>query len=167
MISGLNANGHPVRPLGLPFLFLVGLGLLVAAIPAWGFRPIHVEEDTRLALAGYDVVAYHKMGKAVKGVPFYQTTWKGAVWRFRSRQHLEAFRKNPGAYAPVYGGYCAVSIAAKDPVGCDPTIFVVRQGRLYVFASEEHRQAWLENPEALEKKADPFYRQATEKTAES
>jgi YHS domain-containing protein len=142
----------------------LAVGLLLAAFAApalLAFKPVHTDAKTRLALGGYDAVAYHTEGKAVRGVPYFQTDWKGAVWRFRSRKHLEAFREKPEAYAPVYGGYCATSIAAGEPAGCDPTIFVVRDGRLHVFGSREHRDAWLRDPEAFDRKAATFYRKAT------
>ena len=58
-----------------------------------------------LAVKGYDVVAYFTMGKPVKGNKSFTYEWKGARWRFSSRQHLEAFKEDPQRYAPQYGGY--------------------------------------------------------------
>jgi hypothetical protein len=53
----------------------------------------------RLAIGGYDTVAYHTMGKAVPGRLEYQTTWHDARWQFSSKENLDLFIKDPEKYA--------------------------------------------------------------------
>ncbi|OJJ20070.1 hypothetical protein BKI52_16485 [marine bacterium AO1-C] len=88
----------------------------------------------KVAISGYDVVAYHKQNKAVKGNQKYQTTHEGAKYYFSSKAHKKAFVKNPTAYLPQYGGYCAFAIAAKSQkVPVNPETFKVVNGKLYLF----------------------------------
>ena len=58
-----------------------------------------------VAVKGYDVVAYFTEGKPVKGSAEFQYQWEGAKWRFSNARHLEMFKADPEAYAPMYGGY--------------------------------------------------------------
>ena len=66
-----------------------------------------VNVSGNLALNGYDAVAYVTEGKPVKGLSHVATTWSGAIWRFASAEHRDLFIKDPGRYAPQFGGYCA------------------------------------------------------------
>ncbi len=88
----------------------------------------------KVAVYGYDVVAYHKQNKAVKGNKKHHTTHEGATYYFSSKAHKKAFVKNPAAYLPQYGGYCAFAIAAKSQkVPVNPETFKVVDGKLYLF----------------------------------
>ncbi|MDA0963375.1 MAG: YHS domain-containing (seleno)protein, partial [Proteobacteria bacterium] len=71
----------------------------------WFFAP------EGLALSGHDAVAYLREDRAVRGSANHAVMWKGAVWRFASEDHRAAFEMNPKAYAPQYGGYCALSVS--------------------------------------------------------
>ena len=44
------------------------------------------------AIKGYDVVAYFKENKAVKGNEEYSYTWKEAIWYFSNKSNLKAFK---------------------------------------------------------------------------
>ncbi len=59
----------------------------------------------KVAIKGYDTVAYFTMGEPVKGKKEYETTWKDAKWRFATAEHRDLFTADPGKYAPQYGGY--------------------------------------------------------------
>src|SRR5438270_11423270 len=61
-----------------------------------------------VAVKGYDVVAYFGQKKSMKGDPKYSYQYNGAKYTFISARHLDLFSKNPEAYLPQYGGYCAV-----------------------------------------------------------
>ena len=58
-----------------------------------------------LAVKGYDVVAYFKLNKPLKGDKSFQYKWNDATWRFANADHLAAFKAEPEKYAPQYGGY--------------------------------------------------------------
>jgi glc operon protein GlcG len=83
-----------------------------------------------VALEGYDVMAYHLEGRAVKGDPAIESTYGGARYHFASQEHRARFEAEPSRWVPAYGGFCgyAASIGKVSPV--DPTIFQVHAGRL-------------------------------------
>jgi hypothetical protein len=62
----------------------------------------NMTEVPRLAIGGYDTVAYHTVGKAVPGTLDYQVVWHNARWQFASKDNLDLFTQNPGKYAAQY-----------------------------------------------------------------
>ncbi len=57
------------------------------------------------AIKGYDTVAYHTEGHAVKGKSKYSHEWNDAKWHFASAENRDLFAANPEKYTPQYGGY--------------------------------------------------------------
>ncbi len=64
--------------------------------------PINKSYFGGLAVDGYDVVAYFKDDKAVKGKEQFKTEHAGAKYRFQSAAHRKAFQANPEKYLPQY-----------------------------------------------------------------
>ena len=58
-----------------------------------------------VAIKGYDPIAYHTEGRAVKGQSKYSYTWNDAKWYFNSAENQDLFASDPERYAPKYGGY--------------------------------------------------------------
>jgi hypothetical protein len=58
-----------------------------------------------VAIKGYDTVAYHTEGRAVKGKSEFSHKWNDAKWLFASARNRELFAADPERYAPQYGGY--------------------------------------------------------------
>ena len=58
-----------------------------------------------VAIKGFDTVAYHTEGRAVKGNSKFSHKWNDAKWYFVSEAHRDLFIKDPESYAPQYGGY--------------------------------------------------------------
>lgn len=117
-------------------LFVTAL-LLVAHI---GFSQSVLTNVDKVAVSGYDVVAYHTQNKAVKGSKKYMSEHKGAKYYFSSKAHKKAFIKKPGAYLPQYGGYCAFAIAAKaQKVPVNPETFKITNGKLYLFFNDVYQ----------------------------
>ncbi len=58
-----------------------------------------------VAIKGYDTVAYHTEGRAVKGRNEYSYVWNDAKWYFASAGNRDLFSADPQRYAPQYGGY--------------------------------------------------------------
>ena len=86
------------------------LGFLVAAfllnLPATGIAFEKVNQTFwGVAIKGYDTVAYHTEGRAVKGQRNYSHTWNDAKWYFTSAENRDLFAAEPERYAPQYGGY--------------------------------------------------------------
>jgi YHS domain-containing protein len=62
-------------------------------------------------LKGYDAVAYLKQGRALKGNPAIESTYKGVTYLFASVANKADFDKDPAKYVPQYGGFCAYGVA--------------------------------------------------------
>ncbi len=107
---------------------------------------------------GYDVVSYFS-NKATKGNSKYTYTYKGAAYKFVSKENLESFKSNTEMYIPQYGGYCAYAIGKNgEKVSINPKTFEIRDGKLYLFYNSwgtNTLEMWTkQGPEALQKKAD-------------
>ena len=89
--------------------------------------------DDRLAIKGYDPVAYFTENRPMVGDPQYSHEWDGAVYRFASAEHLELFKADPDRYLPQYSNFCAASVAKGVKVHGDPEYWLVVDGRLYLF----------------------------------
>lgn len=96
------------------------------------------------ALAGYDPVSYFESNTPVRGQPQYAVVWKGVEWHFATDENREAFERDPRAFAPQFGGYCAYAMAKGKLVGTDPMAWQVVDGRLYLTHSPEIEEMWRE-----------------------
>ncbi len=147
---------QPSRPWRLSGLFV--LALLASATTALAFRPVAGSGKERLAVGGHDVVAYHTEGKARTGHVLYRMEWEGAVWQFHSRENLIAFRKAPRKFAPVFGGYCTVSVAdAKTTYVCSGKHFLIHEGELYIAGSSDALKQMRKDPKAYIARAQPTW----------
>jgi hypothetical protein len=123
----------------LGFLFvavwaLVGLMTSVGALVAG--EAVSVDAD-KVAIQGYDTVAYFTAGKPVKGNPEFEAVWQGARWRFASAEHRDMFSAQPESYAPRFGGYCVMGMAMGVGAKPDPEVWTIIDGRLYLANSKE------------------------------
>lgn len=116
---------------------------------------------SKVALQGYDPVAYFTLGKAVKGGATRQATHDGVIYQFSSDDTLKAFQAEPAKYLPTYGGWCATAMAKGEKVEIDPTNFKVTNGRLFLFFNAwyaDAKKAWIKDEPAQEKLADANWR---------
>lgn len=91
----------------------------------------------RVALDGYDIVAYHTSGRAAKGEKAIRTEEEGTFYHFISHRNMNLFKENPKAYLPAYGGYCAYGVAEDgDRNRVDINAWDIIAGRLYLFANQ-------------------------------
>jgi len=105
-----------------------------------------VNPDTGLAISGFDPVAYFTDAKPELGRPDLELTADGAVWRFRNEGNRAAFRAHPEVYRPAFGGYDPIALARNRTVPGHPLIWTIEDGRLYLFYSEQNREAFLADP---------------------
>jgi YHS domain-containing protein len=124
------ANRHSQLPPGLPELPRLGETML---------RDVH----SGLALSGFDPVAYFLGDAAVPGLPDYELSHGGAVWRFASAANRDAFRESPQIYTPRFAGFDASAVADGRAVDADPRRFAVIGAQLYFFRNEENRRRFL------------------------
>jgi enamine deaminase RidA (YjgF/YER057c/UK114 family) len=128
------------------------LGLLLAALAA----PTARGDETRLAISGYDPVAYFTDGKPVPGLTEFEHVWHDARWRFASAGHRDLFVGDPNRYAPQYDGYCAGGVSSdaphKDTV--DPEAWAIVDGKLYLTHTTRSLDRWSRNQAEKIKTAD-------------
>ena len=117
---------------------------LAIAAPAFAEGGIYVgTEGAKVAVAGYDAVSYFRgKGVPVKGSAAFKVSWKGAEWRFASAENAAAFKANPAAFAPQYGGHCAWAIAQGYLAPGDPTAYDIVGGKLYLNYDQGIRAKW-------------------------
>ena len=107
-----------------------------------------------VALHGYDPVAYFTAGAPTKGQAMFSTSWNGATFHFASAANRDAFVAQPDAYAPQYGGYCAMGVAGGAKFDIDPTAWRVENGRLYLNKDPRTQKVWLRDVPGNIAKAD-------------
>lgn len=112
-------------------------------------------DDT--AILGYDTVAYHTEGRAVKGLDAHVHEWMGARWKFATKAHLDLFKAAPEKYAPQYGGYCAYGVSQGYLVKVEPDQFKVIDGKLYLNYDASVQRKWLEDPAGYIRRADAAF----------
>jgi len=100
-----------------------------------------------LAISGYDPVGYFSDGGPSLGRADFEYDSGGAVWRFRNAGNRAAFAADPAVYTPQFGGYDPVGIVRGTPLAGDPRFWLVQGQRLYLFYSEDNRQAFVREPE--------------------
>lgn len=108
-------------------------------------RILNADPHGKIALQGYDPVAFHTAGKAVKGNPAILAESSGYKFAFSSEENRTAFEKQPEKYMPAFGGYCAfgVSIGVLFPVEIDT--WEIIDGRLVLQYTNEVKQMFEEN----------------------
>ena len=106
------------------------------------------------AINGYDVVAYFKESKPVKGDTQFNYQWKDANWYFSNKENLETFKADPDKYVPQYGGYCAYGTSEGHKAPTEPDAWTIVDGKLYLNYNKEVKVMWNKNQDALIKKAD-------------
>jgi len=136
-------------------LVTVAVAALTLAAVTWAdpVPPRNLGKN-RLAVKGYDVVAYFTEGQARPGDARFAFEWDGAVWLFATAEHLELFRKDPAGYAPQYGGYCAYAVSRNYTADVDPEAWYIENGRLYLNYSLRVRETWRKDTPRNISKAD-------------
>ena len=111
-----------------------------------------------LALQGYDPVAYFIQKKAIKGKKESAVIYQGLTYYFSIPEYKELFLKNPSAYEPEYGGWCAYAMGAKgEKVEVDPETFKIVNNKLYLFYNRFFNNTlkdWNKDEAALKQNAD-------------
>jgi YHS domain-containing protein len=106
-----------------------------------------VNRFSGLAIEGFDPVAYFVTGQPVRGLPEFEASQGGAVWRFHNEGNRASFVAHPEVYGPQFGGYDPTDIARGVVFAGNPLFWVVSGDRLYLFGLEANRDAFAANPE--------------------
>ncbi len=142
-----------------PAYFVYGAIVVVAAVivgamfisPLFSAKPQFADynvDSEKVAIHGYDTVAYFTEGKPMQGRDEFEEVWEDARWQFSSATNLELFKANPERYAPQFGGYCAGGLAVGEYADGDPKLFTIVDGKLYFIKNEHFLERWREAPVA-------------------
>jgi YHS domain-containing protein len=140
------------------------LFLFVALVTATTFgqtaakRTSEFNLEKKVAIQGYDPVAYFTQKKAVKGKSTIASTYEAVVYYFSSQANKDAFTKNPTSYEPQYGGWCSYAMGSTgEKVEVDPETFKIVDGKLNLFYNAYFNntlKSWNKDEVNLKKKAD-------------
>lgn len=105
-----------------------------------------IATEPRVALRGYDPVAYFTESRPVQGVPEFHKDWDGARYYFASAKNRDVFGADPERYAPQFSGYCSSSVGQGRKNEGDPLVWKIVDNKLYVFGRSG---PWVDDPMAL------------------
>ena len=145
-------------------------GALLALVLVGGMAPAaiaadHVNVSTGatlaggpLALRGFDPVSYFVDGAPRAGDAAHSVLHDGAVYRFASVANKERFERDPGAYLPAYGGFCAFGVSVGAKFDGDPHVWEIVDDRLYLNLNREIQDQWSSDAAGNIAKADDNWR---------
>ena len=145
----------------MKILFTIVFGLI--SILSFGqdlsqLRMSQFNLDNGIALNGYDPVAYFKQQKAIRGKKEWAVYAQGVSYYFSTAENKEEFKRNPSAFEPQYGGWCAYAMG-KDgsKVEIDPESFKIIDGKLYLYYNRFFNntlRSWNKDEKNLKGRAD-------------
>jgi len=130
-----------------------------AAEPAGG-------KSERVALQGYDPVAYFTDGHPVKGSAEFSAAFDGATYWFRNAEHRALFTADPDHYAPRFNGYCTVMVSRGVKYEANPETWAIADGKLWVFGGPGARSAFQEKSGDIIAKATENWSEVRQKTVQ-
>lgn len=107
-----------------------------------------------VAVSGYDPVAYFTVGEPTKGSTDFESTYKGATYRFASAENKATFDADPAAYAPQYGGYCAWAVAQGKTAPGNVKNWAIEDGKLYLNYNNGVQKKWNKDRAGFIQKAN-------------
>ena len=150
----------------LPSRFLAAVALLCAfaglARATGPYSTTADGADPRLMLKGHDPVAYFVAGKPALGSAAFKTDFDGVTYRFVNEENRFTFMKNPLKYVPLFGGYCANSMAYGIPWEGEPVAWKIIDGRLYLFGDAAARRYFTMDEETNVRLAQRYWRDEVE-----
>lgn len=122
-------------------LSILTTAITVLAMSQAPLRAKHFNVEKGVGIQGYDPVSYFTQNKAVKGNKQFYSLVEGITYYFSSAANKAIFDKNPKAYEPQYGGWCAYAMGAtNEKVEIDPETFKIKDGKLFLFY-----HSWINN----------------------
>lgn len=151
---------------------LIAAALVIAFIvSSCGLIPSQAEssinavnaDESRLAIKGYDPVAYFTDAKPVLGSSQFTAEHLGATYYFSSAPHQSLFEGDPNKYAPQYGGYCAFGVSKEYKFDIDPEAWAVVDDKLYLNLNKKVQDRWVPNKQQLIVEANTIWMQIVDK----
>ena len=109
---------------------ITAFALLISS--AFAGELVNVSGASKIAVSGYDPVAFFTEAKAVNGSPFISADHQGATYFFATKEHKKLFEESPTKYTPQFGGYCAYGVSLGKLFPVDINTWQVRDGKLYL-----------------------------------
>jgi YHS domain-containing protein len=109
---------------------------------------------SKVAVSGYDPVAYFTDQKPIKGDAKFATSYKNVQWHFASADNRDKFMAAPERYAPQYGGYCAWAVAQGSTASGDPQYWKIVNDKLYLNYDAQVQKKWETNNPVFIQQAD-------------
>ncbi len=123
------------------------LSILFFSPLLWAKEPVSVGYFNGAAIGGHDTTAYHGLArgdKAKKGDKTYVVEWKGATWRFVTKEDSERFAANPEKFAPAYNGHCANALSLGEGlIKTNGKHWAIFDDQLYLFYAPRGAKRWL------------------------
>ena len=143
-------NGKILAGLGIALIaIMTSLGPIAGrfAAEAATTERVVVNRYSGLAIEGFDPVAYFIDRQPVPGLPDFEASQAGAVWRFRNEGNRASFVSHPEVYGPQFGGYDPVDVGRGVAFAGNPRFWAIADDRLYLFGLERHRDEFAANPD--------------------
>ncbi|OGR26233.1 MAG: hypothetical protein A2139_13070 [Desulfobacca sp. RBG_16_60_12] len=140
-----------MQPFRLWFILVLGFGLAATAMAqapttSGGSGMALLNLENTVALHGYDPVAYFTDNEAVRGNKRILERLGGATYYFASRGSRYEFLRDAPRYQPQFGGYCAASLSRGRLEDINPHLFVIYEGKLYLFNNPQAEAMFLRDP---------------------
>lgn len=108
------------------------LVVMLISAPVFAADLVNVSGASKVAIAGYDPVAFFTDAKPVNGSPSISASYRGATYFFANEEHKALFTQDPDKYSPQYGGFCAFGVGLNALFPVDIQTWQVRNGKLYL-----------------------------------
>jgi len=142
---------------------LLFLTLIIFTLTASSQKPKYNTKDGYMA-NGYDVVSYFN-NTPQKGKVVFSYTYNNLAYKFSSLNNLNTFKKNPTAYIPQYGGWCAYAMGTKNKkYKISPTFYEIKDDKLYLFYKGTLKKWNTQGAEKLRVNADKNWKQVSNTT---
>jgi YHS domain-containing protein len=135
--------------------------LVVAQAAAGDMMPVNVGPD-KVAIKGYDSVAYFTDGQPTRGSADFAHDWQGAQWWFTNAEHRDLFSTDPEKYAPRFGGFCAMGMSLGMHIGADPEAWAIVDDKLYLNSDRPTLAEFMVDTPSHLAKAEAFWKTAVQ-----
>lgn len=132
----------------------IGAAFVVAAVIASFAQSEAPNPPGGPALDGFCPVAYVEMKQAVKGDPRHASVHQGQTYHFANAQAKQMFDNAPATYVPAYDGTCATGVAMGMKLESDPKLFVLHDGKTYLFSDAKAKAMFEEDTAGIIAKAN-------------
>lgn len=113
----------------------------------------HINLTSKVAIQGYDPVAYFESNKPMEGKKEITAEFNGGIYYFSSESNKALFLKNPSQYEPQFGGFCAYGISEGHESPIKPEAFTIVDNKLYLNYNLKVKEIWSKDRAARIEKA--------------